>query len=147
MIDCGPDCRTQLLRSQNKDIDFLLLTHSHYDHVGGIDDLRPFCGDRPFPIFCKKDVIKDLHERLPYCFKKHPYPGVPSLNLIEIDNKPFRYSDIDIELLEIMHYKLPLMVYKIGNMAYITDAKTISEYTISKIKYIDCLIINALRIN
>lgn len=146
LIDCGPDFREQILRASSHDIDALLITHSHYDHVGGIDDLRPYCSKAPFNIFCRKDVIVDLHNRIPYCFKEHPYPGVPSLELKEIELQPFFINGIEIKPLNILHYRLPILGYKIENMAYITDAKEIPEETINTLKGIDTLIINALRI-
>lgn len=75
LIDCGPDFREQMLRTGSPDLDALLLTHIHYDHVGGIDDLRPWCRDgHHFPIHCTPDVERDLRTRLPYCFAEHPYP-------------------------------------------------------------------------
>lgn len=147
LIDCGPDFRTQILRAYNDKIDAVLVTHSHYDHVGGFDDLRPYCVKEPLPVYARKDVLNDLRERIPYCFIEHPYPGVPSFKLIEIGEEPFYINDIKIEPLPIWHFKLLINGYKIGNMAYITDAKTIDDAVVEKIKGIDLLIINALRIS
>lgn len=146
LIDCGPDFRTQILNCNSPHIDALLITHSHYDHVGGLDDLRPYCKHGDFTIYCKDDVSEDIRNRIPYCFVKHPYPGVPSFIINEIDiNKPFFIDDIEIEPISVLHYKLEILGYKIGNLAYITDAKTISNESIEKIRGIDTLIINALR--
>lgn len=146
LIDCGPDFREQMLRAGGPRLEALLITHSHYDHVGGIDDLRPYCsiGDG-FPLYCKADVAQDLYNRVPYCFAEHPYPGVPALNITEIGTKPFRIGEITVKPLLVMHYKLPILGYKIGNLAYITDAKTIDDCTVEMIKGIDTLVINALR--
>ena len=147
LIDCGPDFRTQILSCNSPHIDALLITHSHYDHVGGVDDLRPYCKDIVFPIYCKADVCEDLKNRVPYCFTKHPYPGVPSFNLNIIKpGNTFSINGISIEPLPIMHYRLEILGFKIGNLAYITDAKTIPLDTIKKITGIDTLVINALRI-
>ncbi len=86
LIDCGPDFREQMLRTASPDLDALLLTHIHYDHVGGIDDLRPWCtAGRHFPIHCTPDVERDLRARLPYCFAEHPYPGVPAFAMQPVD--------------------------------------------------------------
>jgi len=147
LIDCGPDFREQMLRAGSPKLEALLITHSHYDHVGGIDDLRPYCtiGDG-FPIYCKHDVAQDLYNRVPYCFAEHPYPGVPALNINEIDTKPFKIGNIVIKPLPVMHYKLPILGFKIGNLAYITDAKTIDDYAIEMLRGIDTLVINSLRI-
>lgn len=147
LIDCGPDFRTQMLRSGSPKLEALLITHSHYDHVGGVDDLRPYCslGDG-FPIYCRPDVAEDLRNRVPYCFAEHPYPGVPAFNLYEIGTKPFKIGDIEIKPLPVLHYKLPIVGYKIGSLAYITDAKTIDDCTIEMMRGVDTLVINALRI-
>jgi phosphoribosyl 1,2-cyclic phosphate phosphodiesterase len=146
LIDCGPDFREQMLRIGSPKLEALLITHSHYDHVSGIDDLRPYCtiGDG-FPIYCKSDVATDLKERVPYCFAEHPYPGVPTLNINEISTKPFMIEEIEIVPLPVMHYKLPIVGYKIGNLAYITDAKVVPDSTIEILRGIDTLVINALR--
>ncbi|MBQ9074061.1 MAG: MBL fold metallo-hydrolase, partial [Muribaculaceae bacterium] len=135
LIDCGPDFRTQMLRAESPKLEALLITHSHYDHVGGVDDLRPYCtiGDG-FPIYCRPDVAEDLRNRVPYCFAEHPYPGVPAFNLYEIETKPFKIGDILVKPIPVMHYKLPIVGYKIGNLAYITDAKTISDSTIEMLQ-------------
>lgn len=146
LIDCGPDFREQILRASSQKLDALLVTHSHYDHVGGVDDLRAYCQPSRFDIYAQEDVLTDLRNRIPYCFKVHPYPGVPQFNLHAINLEPFTIGSVLIEPLRVMHYKLPILGYKIGNMAYITDAKEVPDETIDKIRGIDTLIINALRI-
>ncbi len=146
LIDCGPDFREQIMRASSQDLNALLLTHQHYDHVGGIDDLRPYCKDDSFRIYCKKDVVHDIKSRLPYCFVEHPYPGVPSFEMIEIDDSPFYVDGIEIKPIPVMHYKLPIYGFQIENMAYITDANFISDEIIKRLQNIPLLIINALRI-
>lgn len=147
LIDCGPDLRTQLLTNHIERIDALLITHSHYDHVGGIDDMRPFSHKHPhFPTYCQADVADDLRARVPYCFRKHLYPGVPTFDLIDIkDQKPIDIDGVKVLPLRVWHYRLPILGFRIGNMAYITDAKTIPDSTIKAIRGIDTLVINALR--
>lgn len=145
LIDCGPDFRSQMLTVENPHIDAVLVTHSHYDHVGGFDDLRPFCFDKPLPVYARGDVLTDLRNRIPYCFREHRYPGVPTFELREIHSEPFTHEGIEIEPLPVWHYKLPIVGYRIGDMAYITDAKTIDDATIDRIKGIDTLILNSLR--
>lgn len=81
LIDCGPDFRQQTFRFPFTKLDAVLITHIHFDHVGGIDDLRPFCLFGDVDIYCQEDVNKGLHQTMPYCFKEHLYPGVPHLNL------------------------------------------------------------------
>lgn len=146
LIDCGPDFRAQALSTEINKLDALVITHSHYDHVGGIDDVRPFCYPDGFDIYCTDDVEHDLRTRMPYCFTKKLYPGAPRLRLHRIEPfKPVDVSGFHILPLPILHYKLPILGFKIGNLAYITDAKTIPDETIQSIKGIDTLVINALR--
>lgn len=147
LIDCGPDFRTQMLAyGDNCNLDALLITHSHYDHVGGVDDLRPYCTPDGFPLYCKADVAKDLRDRVPYCFAEHPYPGVPHYAIHEIDSeKPFFIKGVEITPLPVNHYKSEILGFRIGKLAYITDAKRISEQTVRKVAGIDTLVINALR--
>lgn len=89
LIDCGPDFRAQMLRASDDNLDAVLLTHIHYDHVAGIDDLRSYCFERPFPMYARADVLENLHRRIPYCFAENPYPGVPRFEEHVIDDKPF----------------------------------------------------------
>lgn len=148
LIDCGPDFRQQILQARFRNPCALLVTHSHYDHVGGIDDLRPFCAHGKFPIYARQDVLDDIRTRLPYCFTQHPYPGVPSFDMHPIDNEPFHIGDTRIEPLDIWHYKLLISGFLINDrVAYITDAKHIGDDVIERLKGIPTLIINALRIN
>ncbi len=145
LIDCGPDFRQQMLRASDLHLDALLITHSHYDHVGGMDDLRPYCRNGAFPVYAQPNVLTDIRSRIPYCFFEHLYPGVPTFDLHPLSGEKFDVKGVEIEPLLVMHYKLPIFGYRIGNLAYITDAKTIPAETIEKIKGIDTLIINALR--
>lgn len=147
LIDPSPDFRQQALRIRLTDIDAVLVTHGHYDHVGGFDDLRPFCGNTDLPVYLRKDVDSDLRRRLDYCFKVHPYPGVPTFEMHVIDNAPFYINGLKIEPIEVMHGKLPIYGYRIGKFAYVTDAKTIGEEEKEKLENLDLLIVNSLRDN
>lgn len=152
LVDCGPDFRQQALRAGIGRIDAVLLTHSHYDHVGGIDDLRSYCyayrhehGGRDLPVCCTADVADDLRARLPYCFARHPYPGVPTIKLHIIDREPFQVCGLTVTPLPVMHNK-EIRGYKIGpDLAYITDCKTMPEGTRRLIGGVDTLVVNALR--
>ncbi|MCM1517664.1 MAG: UDP-N-acetylmuramate dehydrogenase [Pseudoflavonifractor sp.] len=146
LIDCGPDFREQILATGSPWIDALLVTHSHYDHVGGVDDLRPYCAaGEGLPVYCREDVASDLHTRLPYCFSSHPYPGVPKFDIHTVGDAPFTIGDIEVTPLPVMHYRLPIIGFRVGQLAYITDAKDIPESTIELIRGVDTLVINALR--
>lgn len=147
LIDCGPDFREQMLRYNffNK-IDGVLLTHEHYDHVGGIDDLRPFCRFGNVNIYAEDSVANAIEQRIPYCFTENKYPGVPELSIKRINNKSFNIEDIEITPIRVLHGTLPILGYKIGKIAYITDMKNIPENEYAKLKDLDILIMNALRI-
>lgn len=147
LIDCGPDFRTQALRFPLKKIDGVLITHEHYDHVGGLDDLRPFCRLGAVPIYAEECVAEGLRSRMPYCFVDHTYPGVPDIPLREITvGNAFRINRTEIVPLRVMHGKLPVMGYRIGNIGYITDMLTMPEESYEHFQGVDVLIMNALRI-
>ncbi|MCC8113746.1 MAG: MBL fold metallo-hydrolase [Bacteroidales bacterium] len=146
LIDCGPDFRAQMLAIGAPQIDACLLTHIHYDHVGGLDDLRPFCARKAMPIFCQPKVAKAIRERMPYCFAPNPYPGIPKIDLIEIEPfHTFQFKGIEIQPLLVMHALMPIVGFKISNFAYITDCKTMPKETLEQLKGLDTLVINALR--
>lgn len=147
LIDCGPDFRMQMLNADSPRLTAALITHTHYDHVGGIDDMRPYCARGKFDVYCRPDVATDLRNRVPYCFGKVLYPGVPTFNLHELVNdEPFAIGNDTIVPLPVLHYKLPILGYRIGNLAYITDCKTMPEATLQAMQGVDVLVVNALRI-
>lgn len=145
LIDASPDFRYQAIKFDINHVDGLLLTHVHYDHVAGIDDLRPFCLNGDISIFCRKDVDEDLRRRIDYCFRDKKYPGVPTFDSHIINDKPFLVKGVKIIPISVNHGNLPIVGFRIGNFAYITDCKTISDYEKQKLKGLDVLFINALR--
>lgn len=155
LIDCGPDFHQQMLRhgerSRQDRLDALLVTHQHYDHVGGIDDLRPYCyqeemKESGFPVYCQADVARDLRERLPYSFKADPYPGAPRFDLREIEaGKSFEVAGLEVLPVRVNHYLLDILGFRIGELGYITDAKVVPDDTVEAMKGVDTLVINALR--
>ncbi|MFZ4456676.1 MAG: MBL fold metallo-hydrolase [Bacteroidales bacterium] len=145
LIDCGPDFRYQMIRSKTTHIDAVLITHEHYDHIGGLDDLRPFTRRKDIPIFAEASVIQKLRERMPYCFQLNPYPGVPRLNLKEIGLSAFDFDGVEITPIRIMHGKLPILGFRIGNIAFLTDLTDIPKEEYKKLENLDVLIIGALR--
>lgn len=145
LIDVSPDFRQQALRMGLTGVDAVLLTHTHYDHVGGFDDLRPFCVNGPVKVYLRHDVNEDLHRRLDYCFRAHLYPGVPVFDMREISKSEFRINGVPIIPIESLHGKLPILGFRIGDFAYLTDVKTISEGEKSKLTGLKGLVVNALR--
>ncbi len=146
VIDCGPDFREQMLKQEFRKIDAILITHSHYDHVGGMDDVRPFCEFGDINIYCDPISEKSLRQTMPYCFAEHLYPGVPKISLHAIrQHEELQVNELRIIPFQVMHDKLPILGYKIGKLAYITDMKTIAEGEINILQNIDVLVVNALR--
>ncbi len=145
LIDCGPDFRTQMLRASDDNLDAVLLTHIHFDHVAGLDDLRSYCFEKSFPLYARTDVLRDLHQRIPYCFAANPYPGVPHFEEHVIGDAPFLVEGVRVEPIPVMHYRLAICGFRIGPLAYITDAKTIADDVVDSLKDVPLLVINSLR--
>lgn len=147
LIDCGPDFRIQMLTQSEDQVDAVLVTHEHNDHIIGLDDLRPiiFSNGRDMPIYCNQRVSKEIRERFPYAFTEIKYPGVPSFDLHPIGLEPFVLEETKIIPIEIQHYKINILGFRIKNLAYITDASKISDEEKFKLKNLDFLIINCLR--
>lgn len=146
LIDCGPDFRQQIMEQPFRKIDGILITHAHYDHMGGMDDIRPYCQFGEINVYADPVARKGLLQMLPYCFEEHRYPGVPAIQLHEIHkHMPFQIGDLEILPIEVMHHDLPILGYRIGKLAYITDMKTIDEGELDYLQNIDTLIVNALR--
>ena len=147
VIDSGPDFRYQMLRAKVKDLDAILFTHEHKDHVAGLDDIRPFnyLLHKNIDIFATTGVQEALKREFSYIFSDVKYPGLPQIELHTIDKDPFFIGQTEIIPLAIMHYKLPILGFRIGDFTYITDAKTVSNETIEKVRGTKILIINALQ--
>ena len=145
LIDCGPDFRSQALRSKVQNIDALLLTHKHYDHIAGIDDLRPFTRKGRFPIYADYETEKQIRSMFPYCFADVKYPGVPDIRLYGIGADPFSVGSVDVQPVRVFHGMLPITAYRFGKLAYITDMSYIEPCELEKLRGVDVLVINALR--
>lgn len=142
LIDCGPDIRQQLLSFPTPKIDALLLTHEHYDHVAGLDDLRPF---KNLQVYALPRVCSIIRRNMPYCFDGS-YPGVPSLCLNEIGATEFTVGGITVIPVFCLHDKLPILGYRIGNFAYLTDVTAVADNEMEKLRNLDVLVVDALRI-
>jgi phosphoribosyl 1,2-cyclic phosphate phosphodiesterase len=150
VIDTGPDFRQQMLREDVQTLEAVIFTHEHKDHLAGLDDVRAFNfkENRDMNIFCTSEVEAALRREYSYVFNGNKYPGIPQLQLNRIQNnvKFEVFPEIVFEPIEVMHYKMPVLGFRIKNFAYITDAKTVNDKELDKLKGLDVLIVNALRI-
>ncbi len=148
VIDCGPDFRQQMLREKVVNVDAIIFTHEHTDHVIGVDDVRPmnFRTRQNMPLYAVERVQRDLRSRFGYAFVENPYPGAPLLELKTIDkNTPFEIKGIEIIPIEIMHGRLPILGFRIGDFAYLTDMKTIADEEFKKLKGVKTIVIDSLQ--
>jgi phosphoribosyl 1,2-cyclic phosphate phosphodiesterase len=148
VVDTGPDFRQQMLREKVNQLDAVLFTHEHKDHIAGLDDIRAynFILKKKMPVYANARVIKALEREFHYIFHDEKYPGVPEIDIHEININGFIIGDFQILPVEVMHYKLPVYGFVFNKkIAYITDANYISESEKDKLKNLDVLIINALR--
>lgn len=146
LIDCTPDFRQQMMNLPFLKIDGILFTHEHYDHVGGIDDLRPFSNFGSVNLYMEDHLEQAVRERMPYCFSTLKYKGVPDLKVNMINEKDqFFVGDTPITPIRIMHFKLPILGFRIYDFAYLTDVKSIPEDQYIKLRGLDTLVISALR--
>ena len=123
----------------------MIVTHEHYDHIGGLDDLRPYCTTTTIPIYAESNVISHIVQSMPYCFNQNINPRVPHMELREIQpGKRFRVGDLEILPIRVMHGNLPILGFRIGNLTYITDMKSIDEESFRLLKGTETLVVNAL---
>jgi phosphoribosyl 1,2-cyclic phosphate phosphodiesterase len=147
VIDTGPDFRQQMLRERIKQLDAILFTHEHKDHIAGLDDVRGFnfVQKRDMPVFASSNVITALHREFYYIFAENKYPGIPRIEITELSNEPFEINSERITPIQVMHYKLPVFGFRIKDFTYITDANFISDEEIEKIKGSKIVVLNALQ--
>lgn len=147
VIDTGPDFRTQILENGIERLDAALITHTHKDHIAGLDDAKSFSviNQKAFPIFADKHSIEVIEAEFSYAFQSFRYPGIPEFKLREVGEKPFFVDDLEIVPVPVMHYRLPILGYRVGTLAYITDANAIPADSLTLLQDLDVLVINALR--
>ena len=148
IIDAGPDFRQQMLREKVRQLDFVLLTHPHKDHTGGLDDIRAFnhLNSKAMDVYANRQTCDSLVKDFHYIFDGNDYPGLPKLELHIVDNETFNVNNILIQPIEVRHYDMNILGYRIADFAYITDAKHIAKKELNKLKGLDVLVMNALRI-
>lgn len=147
VIDTGPDFRQQMLRVGANRLDAVLFTHSHKDHTAGLDDVRAFnfVQQADMPVYGTRDVHAHLRSEYYYAFEPVRYPGVPQLQLAEIDNAPFFVQGIEVTPLPVLHMHMPVLGFRIGDFSYITDANHIPEETFARLRGTRVLALNALQ--
>lgn len=147
VIDTGPDFRQQMLREQVEFLNGVIFTHEHKDHVAGLDDIRAFNHkqNEAMKVYATNPVRDALHREYHYIFSEVYYPGTPKILIQDIDNTPFKLTPtFELTPISVLHYKMPVLGYRMGDLTYITDAKTISESETNKVKGSKILILNAL---
>lgn len=147
LIDCGPDFRQQMLANNVRKLDAIFYTHEHNDHTAGLDDIRPFFfrqGD--IPIFAHQRVLNSLRKKFDYIFTSEDrYPGAPAVIENVVQNKEFQFEGLKVMPVDFKHNKLQVFGYRLGDFAYLTDIKTITEEEIAKLKGLKVLVVSALR--
>ena len=147
VIDAGPDFRAQMLRHQVPTIDALLVTHGHRDHIGGLDDIRPynFLQNKVIDLYCDSYAEAMIREQYSYAFGNTAYEFAPQVTFHRITQASFFAAHVQVIPIEVMHYQLLVQAFRIGDFTYITDAKTIAHNEVEKIKGTKILVVNALR--
>lgn len=147
VVDTGPDFRYQMLRENVRHLDAILFTHEHKDHVAGMDDVRAFNyhAKKAMQVYATERVQKALKREFYYAFEAEKYPGVPQIDLNTIDATPFTIEGLEVVPIEMMHYKLPVLGFRFGKFAYLTDANYIAPQELEKLMGVEVMVINALR--
>lgn len=147
LIDAGPDFRQQMLREQISHLDAILLTHNHKDHTGGLDDIRAlnYLEKKATQIYCEKYVEDSLKMEYSYAFAENKYPGAPEWNVNIIENQPFTINGVEIIPIRGKHFRLPVLGFRFGDIAYCTDMNNIPEEEFEKLKGLRHFVINCVR--
>ncbi len=146
VIDASVDFRTQMLRQDVRRLDAVVLTHAHVDHILGLDDVYPFNmrSGNPMPVHASPETLNEVKQTFRYLFAEKKYPGVPSLALQTVDG-PFQIGDLHFEPIHVLHGQLPILGYRIGSFAFLTDVSEIPEGSFEKLQGVKYLALDALR--
>lgn len=147
VVDTTPDFRYQMLREKVKNVDAILFTHPHKDHIAGLDDVRAFnfFSRKKMEVFANSLTEEALKREFGYAFADKTYPGIPEINLNTITHDPFFIGDISIVPIQVWHLKMPVLGFRFGKFTYVTDANRIDDAEKEKIKGSEIFVVNALR--
>lgn len=146
-VDAGPDFRQQMLREGVSHLDAVFITHEHKDHIGGLDDVRPFIfsqGNHPMPLYVDESALPEIKREFSYAFEEHLYPGAPTYDVHLIDETPFDFGDLHVEPIKMKHYTLTCYAFRMGNFAYVTDLSEVSEHLMDRLQGVEFLVLEAL---
>jgi phosphoribosyl 1,2-cyclic phosphate phosphodiesterase len=147
LIDTGPDLRNQALRENIKRVDAVLYTHTHADHLHGIDDLRAFCQiqRKQIPLYAKDDAVEHIKQKFGYVLRDpSDFWEMPVLRIESVD-VPFKLFGAQITPIPVMHGRSNIFGYRVGNIAYLTDVSEIPESSFALLQDLDVLLIDCLR--
>lgn len=147
VIDTTPDFRYQMLRSGTRELDAVIYTHPHKDHLAGLDDIRAYnyFQKKAMPLYANSLTEEALRRDYYYAFADLTYPGIPELRMVSIDRSPFIVGDIPVQPIEVWHHRMPVLGFRFGDITYITDANRIEDDQLELIRGSRILILNALR--
>ena len=147
VVDTTPDFRYQMLRTKTGHVDAILFTHPHKDHIAGLDDIRAFnfFSRQPMQLYANSLTEEALRREYYYAFAENRYPGVPEIQLNQVDDKPFQVRDLLVIPIEVWHLKMPVLGFRFGNFTYITDANRLDEDAKAKVRGSEVMVVNALR--
>lgn len=147
VVDTTPDFRYQMLREKVTQLDAVIYTHPHKDHIAGLDDIRAFnfFNDKAMDVYANDLTQKALRNEFYYVFAEHKYPGIPDINLHDIPAELFYIGDIPVQPIKVWHLHMPVLGFRFGNFTYITDANRIEPEEKEKIEGSEILVLNALR--
>lgn len=146
-VDAGPDFRQQMLREGVDDLDAVFITHEHRDHIGGLDDVRPYIfkhDNKPMPLYVAETALPEIKREFSYAFQEDLYPGAPTYDIHLIDETPFTFGDLYVEPIRLKHFTLTCYAFRIGSFAYVTDFHEISDTALERLRGVRYLIIEAL---
>ena len=147
VVDAGPDFRQQMLREGVTRLDAVFITHEHKDHIGGLDDVRPFIfsqDNHPMPLYVSETALPEIKREFSYAFQEQLYPGAPTYEVHLFDETPFDFGDLHVEPIRLKHFTLTSYAFRFGRFAYVTDFNEITDAALERLHGVEYLIIEAL---